>query len=217
MKFLGFTLVFALAVLTFGGLASSQDMRQTEKMNKMNAMMVDKETVEGIIANWKATPREVARTVIAKYGMPQEATTMRLVWHNNGPWKRTELVNEEIPHLFPKQHPDMLKQTISYQVPVDKFDDLAEYDGSVIVERTKGEISARCDKEEANFLALNLADDIIKGKKSVKDARKFYAESVLEMKNPEYMKGFLFQVSNTEMGDADKPAMKNNKEMKKNN
>ncbi len=215
--FLGFTLVFALAVLSFGGLVSSQDMRQMDNNKMMNGMMVDKEMVEKIISNWKAKPQEVARTVIAKYGMPQEATEMRLVWHNNGPWKRTELVNEEIPHSFPKQHPDMLKQTISYQVPTDKYDELAEYDGSVIVERTKGEISARCDKEEANFLALNLADDIVKGKKSVKDARKFYAESVLEMKNPEYMKGFQFQVSNTEMGDADKPAMMNGKGIKKNN
>lgn len=215
-KFTGFILVFALAVLTFGGLVSSQDMNKMD--NKMTSgMMVDKAMVDRIIANWKPTPQEVARTVIAKYGMPQEATEMRLVWHNNGHWKRTELVNEEIPHSFPKQHPDMLKQTISYQVPIDKFDDLAEYDGSVIVERTKGEISARCDKEEANFLALNLADDIVKGKKSVKEARKFYAASVLEMKNPEYMKGFLFQVSNIEMGDADKPAMMNNKGMKKNN
>ena len=213
MKFLGFTLAFALVVLTFGGLVSSQDMN---KMDKMMGIKVDKATVDQIITGWKPTPQEVARTVIAKYGMPNEATAERLVWHNNGPWKRTELVNEEIPHSFPKQHPDMLKQTISYQVPTDKFDDLAEYDGSVIVERTKGEISARCDKEEANFLALNLADDIVKGKKSVKDARKFYAESVLEMKNPEYMKGFLFQVSNTELGDADKAVMMNNKEMKKN-
>ncbi len=213
MKFLGFTLAFALVVLTICGLVASQDMN---KMDKMMGIKVDKATVDQIITGWKPTPQEVARTVIAKYGMPQEATAERLVWHNNGPWKRTELVNEEIPHSFPKQHPDMLKQTISYQVPTDKFDDLAEYDGSVIVERTKGEISARCDKEEANFLALNLADDIVKGKKSVKDARKFYAESVLEMKNPEYMKGFLFQVSNTELGDADKAVMMNNKEMKKN-
>jgi hypothetical protein len=30
------------------------------------------------------------------------------------------------------------------------------------------------------------------------------------------MKGFLFQVSNTELGDADKAVMMNNKEMKKN-
>ncbi len=215
-KFTGFALVFALAVLTFGGLVSSQDMNRMDDKKMMNAMMVDKATVDGIIAGWKPTPQEVARTVVAKYGMPQEATAMRLVWHNNGPWKRTELVNEEIPHSFPKPHPDMLKQTISYQVPIDKFDDLAEYDGSVIVERTKGEIAARCDKEEANFLALNLADDIIKGKKSVKDARKFYAEAIKEMKHPEYMKGFLFQASTAMMGDADKEVMTKGDEKKMN-
>jgi len=204
-------LVLALmlaAFFAFGQDVSGQTIRE---MNKADKAMVDK-----IIAKWMATPKEVAKTIIAKYGMPNEATAMRLVWHNNGPWKMTELVNEEIPHAFPKQHPDMLKQTISYQVPTGKFDELAEYDGSVIVERTKGEISARCDKEEANFLALNLANEIVMGKKSPNDARRFYSETVLEMKNPEYMKGFLFQVSNTMMGDADKPLMMDGKAMKKN-
>lgn len=184
---------------------------QTMRMTKANKAMVDK-----IIANWMPTPKQVARTIIAKYGMPNEATAMRLVWHNNGPWKMTELVNEEIPHAFPKQHPDMLKQTISYQVPTGKFDELAEYDGSVIVERTKGEISARCDKEEANFLALNLADEIIRGRKSVEDAREHYSETVLEMKNQEYMKGFLFPISNSMMGDMDKPLTMERKAMKRN-
>jgi hypothetical protein len=48
----------------------------------------------------------------------------------------------------------------------------------------------------------------------VKDARKHYAETIIEMKNMEYTKGFLFQVSNAMLGDADKPAMMNGKEMK---
>ncbi|MEX2153654.1 MAG: hypothetical protein WD825_09970 [Gemmatimonadaceae bacterium] len=58
-----------------------------------------------------------------------------------------------MPHSFPKPHTDLLEQFIDYRVPVDKYDELAAYDGSVIVERTKGEISARCDKEAMNFLA----------------------------------------------------------------
>jgi hypothetical protein len=33
----------------------------------------------------------------------------------------------------------------------------------VIVERTKGELSARCEGEEANFLAINLAHQIVTG------------------------------------------------------
>ncbi len=48
---------------------------------------------------------------------------------------------------------------------MDKYEDLAMFDGSVIVERTKDEISARCDKEEMNLLALNLANDVAAGKK----------------------------------------------------
>lgn len=31
-----------------------------------------------------------------------------------------------------------------------------------------------------NFLALNLADDIVKGKRSVEDARQFYAKTAME-------------------------------------
>jgi len=198
------TIVFAIsfALIALGGLASSQETRMTDSMMKPDQAMVER-----IISGWKAKPQEVARTVISKYGLPQEATAMRLLWHNNGPWKSTELVNEEIPHNFPKPHPDMLKQTISYQVSPDKFDELAEYDGSVIVERTKGEIAARCDKEEANFLALNLANDIVTGKKSAKDARKFYAEAVREMKHPEYMKAFLFQAARAGQRDADQEVM----------
>lgn len=198
------------AITILGGVASSQETRpMMDKKGKMmgdKMMMADKAVVERIIMNWKSKPQEVARKVIAKYGMPHEATARRLIWHNNGPWKMTELVNEEIPHSFPKMHPDMLRQVIDYRVPAEHFDKLAEYDGSVIVERTKGEISARCDMEEANFLALNLAHEIAAGKKSVDEARKFYAEAILEMKHPEYKQGFVFSVAQMNQGDPDKPA-----------
>ncbi|MGB9181957.1 MAG: hypothetical protein WCB68_22190 [Pyrinomonadaceae bacterium] len=192
------TLTLILAVVALGGLAMSQQTRDTSTM-----MKTDKATVEQIISGWKAMPQEAARKMIAKYGQPNEASAMRLVWMGNGPWKMTELVNEEIPHNFPKPHPDFLKQTISYRVPPDKFDELAEYDGSVIVERTKGELSARCDMEGANILALNLANEIVTGKRSVKDARKFYAETIRDMKHPEYMQSLMFQVARTNQGDTD--------------
>jgi hypothetical protein len=133
---------------------------------------------EQVIASWKAKPAEVARTMIKKYGPPQEVTSNRLVWHANGSWKFTELVNEEIPHSFPMPHTDMLYQSIAYRIDPEDADELIQYDGSVILERTKGEIAARCDKEEANFLAINLAHEIATGKRTVDDARKFYAESI---------------------------------------
>lgn len=42
----------------------------------------------------------------------------------------------------------MLEQVIDYRVSPDKFDELARYDGRVIVKRTRGTMSARCDKQE---------------------------------------------------------------------
>ena len=68
-------------------------------------------------------------------------------------------------------HPDLLEQFIDYQAPPEMYDELAVYDGSVIVERTKGEISARCDKEEMNFLAINLANDVAIGERTPDEAR----------------------------------------------
>jgi len=180
-----------------GNPVSAQEMNMT--MMKVDQAMVDK-----ITSAWKAEPKMLAQKMISKYGMPQEASANRLLWMNNGPWKWTELINEEIQHDFPMPHHDMLKQVIAWKVPADKFDELAEYDGSVVVERTKGELSARCDKEEANFLAINLAHDIISGKRSAGDARKMYTEAVGEMKHPQYMAGLMFQTMTGNQGDPDK-------------
>jgi hypothetical protein len=166
---------------------------------------------EQTIAAWKAKPREVAQQMIKKYGPPQEVTANRLIWHNNGPWKFTELVNEEIPHDFPMAHHDMLFQTIAYRIGDQKnAAALFEYDGSVIVERTKGELSARCDKEEANFLAINLAHDVVTGKRSVDEARRFYADSIgmmMKGKPNDYLQGLRFKPAAGNQGDRDKAVM----------
>jgi hypothetical protein len=74
----------------------------------------------------------------------------------------------------------VVESFIDYRVPPEKFSDLAEFDGSVIVERTAGEVSARCHDEEANRLALNLMHDIVTGAKSVAEARDYYAREFLD-------------------------------------
>jgi hypothetical protein len=79
-----------------------------------------------------------------------------LTWYGTGPWKRIVASREFYRHEFPAPHIDAVESFIDYRVPPDKFGPLAEFDGSVVVERTAGEVSARCHDEEANFLALNL-------------------------------------------------------------
>ncbi len=166
------------------------------------------ENANRVLSDWPAKPKEIAQTMIAKYGEPKEVTSTHLVWFNTGPWKRTVLHREEVPHEFPMRHTDMLEQFIDYRVPPSKFAELAEYDGSVVAQRTVGEISARCDKEEMNFLAINLAHEIATGKKSVKEAREFYAKTAMAFKKGEkssYTQGLQFTLSTGGTGDPDKP------------
>ncbi|MBA2647117.1 MAG: hypothetical protein H0U81_09985 [Pyrinomonadaceae bacterium] len=80
-------------------------------------------------------------------------------------------------------------------------------DGSVIVERTKGEVSARCDMEAANILALNLMNDIVTGKCDAEKAREIYSEVtgayVLNQPAP-YAEKLQFEVPSGDTADADK-------------
>jgi len=162
------------------------------------------------IKNWPKDAKMAAEATIKKYGQPSESTPSMLVWYNNGPWKKTIVFKEEMKHDFPMAHKDVLQQCIQHDVPIDMYDELAAYDGSVVVERTNGTLSARCDKEEANFLALNLAHDIINGKRTVEDARMMYAKTITGLMNGEksdYTSGLMFKPE-MRSGDSDKPASK---------
>jgi hypothetical protein len=168
--------------------------------------------VNSITGNWPANTREASNLLINKLGLPDEVTSTTLVWKDRGVWKKTVLMKEGIPHDWPMAHTDYLLQTINYKVPVDKFDELARFDGSVIVDRTRGTLSARCDKEEMNVLALNLANDIITGKTTVEEARDQFEKTAMRFKEGDttntLVRGLQFNVSKTETGDRDMPANK---------
>lgn len=128
------------------------------------------------IEAWPEESREAARLVIDKYGEPDEATDTQLTWHKPGPWKRIVASKVFYQHGFPAPHIDSVESVIDYRVPPDKFAQLAEFDGSVIAERTAGDPTARCHDEQANFFALDLVHDIVTGAKTVTEARKHYAK-----------------------------------------
>jgi len=142
---------------------------------------------------WSGRAAEILKEISDKYGPPDEKNNHYATWFNNGPWKKTVVQTQGIPHNFPMPHEDHLMQTVDFSVPPEKFSELAAYDGSVIVDRTPGEISARCDKEEANFLALNLAVDIIHDRKSVEEAREFYHRVMVDKElDDDYTSELLF-------------------------
>jgi len=158
------------------------------------------------IRRWPEESREAAQLVIGKYGEPDEVTDSELIWHHRGRWKRLVASRTFHQHDFPAPHIDAVESVIDYRVPAAKVTLLAEFDGSIIVERTAGEVSARCHDEEANFLALNLMHDIVKGAKTVEEARAYYAKEFADYRRKKptpYMERLQFASANGETGDPD--------------
>jgi len=182
------TVLAATVSLMLSACATSMDrggqsrspMGAADSMSMMKGM--DSMHMEKMMQGWPKASREAVMFMTNKYGPPAAVTSTMAVWGRTGPWKRTIVYSTEFQHDFPGPHTDVMQQFIDYKAPASMYDELAEYDGSVVLERTTGEMSARCDKEAANFLALNLADDIVTGKRSVQEARKMYGEQIMAMK-----------------------------------
>jgi hypothetical protein len=153
-------------------------------------------TASDVLASWPEKQRETANMLIGKYGQPTVLGDGMIAWFNTGPFVQTVLMRDAQPHNFPMPHVDYLTQTIKHTVPANKLDELYQYDGSVWFHRTRGELSAQCDVEAMNFLALNLAHDLITAKRSVSDARAFYARTAMAFtqgdRSSPYVTGLIF-------------------------
>ncbi|WP_146755366.1 hypothetical protein [Arthrobacter sp. AQ5-05] len=134
-------------------------------------------TAQSIVDHWPEAPKLTATQLLEHYGPPHEATPSKLFWYATRPWARMELTADHVLHNFPTPHVDYFTQFVSYQVPPGRASDLAAFDGSVIVDRTSGQLGSRCDHEAFNTLTLNLAVEIIEGKRSLEDARELYAQT----------------------------------------
>jgi hypothetical protein len=137
--------------------------------------------VEKHLAAWPAARQKLAAELIAKYGLPHGSTADELIWGEVHPWKRMVLRRSGTKHNFPRPHEDVLEQTVNYRVPDLKTRDLIRYNGSLVIDRTRGELSAHCDTEAQNTITLNIADDIVNGNRSVDEGLGYHAQLVRAM------------------------------------
>jgi hypothetical protein len=164
---------------------------------------------EDLTVGWPETARQLAGELIARYGAPHEVTARRLIWNDMAPWREIVLSREGVPHQLPQPHEDFVTQVVDYRVPADRADDLARFDGSIVVERARGTLAARCDREAMNFLALNLAHEIVTGMRGVAAARDLYArmaKALREGRADAYTRGLNFPVWSGRTSDPDRPA-----------
>jgi hypothetical protein len=143
----------------------------------LNNQTLNQVNLRDHIATWPQASKVATEEMLSKYGNPQIISDEFLVWNSSGIFKRSVVYKQGVLHSFPTPHTDVLEQTINYKVPTQKIDDLWAFDGSLLLDRTKGEISSRCDQEAMNILALNLADEIIRNKVSISGARKEFLET----------------------------------------
>jgi hypothetical protein len=185
----------AKALQAEGSAASELGQRHTVPM----------ESARSIIEQWPEAPRKTAETVLDHYGAPNEATPTKLFWYRTGAWSRMELTADEVAHNFPTPHTDYFTQYVDYPVGTARATELVAFDGSVIIDRTAGQIGARCDHEAFNTLTLNLAVEIIEGRRPVDDARRLYAETAAAYtlgRSAPYAEGLLFSPG-TDTADPD--------------
>jgi hypothetical protein len=151
------------------------------QMGGMQGQRMGPEQITQFIQAWPEESKKAAEQIIQKYGQPNEMTQSMLVWHNAGQFKHVKVYKEAYDHDFPMPHKDVVAHVVDYKVPVDKFDDLAQFNGSLEASRTKGELTARCSSEEMNILALNVADQIVRGQRSATNARDFFGRLALQV------------------------------------
>lgn len=163
----------ALGLLLFAAGPTAEALAQFDRETDLADVSLSGQTPESIIILWPTFSFRLARLMIAKYGQPADASDHQLVWRDNGPWKTTIVYRVPQKERALGRSRGRLEQSVAYAVPADRLDELARFDEEIEADAKEGRLTARSDDESDNLLALNLADEILKGRRTLKDAVDF--------------------------------------------
>lgn len=164
-------------------------------------------TPETIIITWPTYSYRLARMMIAKYGQPTESLDDRLVWLDNGSWKKTVVYREAASGRVFNRNKGRLEQSVAYRMPHERLDALTRYDKHIESDPEESRLTTRGDSESDNFLALNLADDVINGRRSPHEAATFrtkLSRMASSGKSSSYLDGLMF-VPKDQFADPESP------------
>lgn len=138
-----------------------------------------RDLAERVSSGWSEAPRLAARLMMSRYGPPDVVGISRLIWHGNGPWKRT--IVRDLPRGYARAGDEdlgVLEQTVAYNLTREQAEALRPFSGRLTLDPTSMEMSSRSDREEINCLRLNLANDVARGSLGADEARKVFARSM---------------------------------------
>jgi hypothetical protein len=127
-----------------------------------------------VIADWPEHSRDLAQAIIQDYGPPDSVQPSQLSWEGHRPWKTIVVYRDALA----SGRPNGFQQSVAYDVPVRKWRELGAFDRGVEYDPVAHELVAHTDSETANFLALNLADEVIRGRRTAADACDFYDKTL---------------------------------------
>ncbi len=148
------------------------------------------------IQSWPAPSRALARALIVKYGTPHSFGEHALYWYDNGPWRRTVVHRDGTGGSFLRRGADILEQTAAYPVGADSAGELKEIAPGIYADAAAGEVTSRAESEAMNFLALNLAAEVLSRAMSEDDARRAYRRTrrlAGSGKSSPYLDGLAFE------------------------
>lgn len=138
----------------------------------MSPRLVNAAGAGSLIANWPEDSKAVATEMISKYGQPDAMGHGMLAWDNKGQFKRIV-----VHKVAESSHSNVLDETVNYRVASGAPAMLDFSDTCVIADMFRAEMTASGGSEAANIVALNLANDVLQGKKGAKEARDAYGEA----------------------------------------
>ncbi len=139
------------------------------------------------VANWPDASRRLADLMIERHGPPDRSTFERVIWWGEGNWKRISVEKSG--------GTEALVQTVRYVVPREMVGPIGEFGRGVHFDAFSNELIAKGDDEALNILALNIANEIAVGRKTVAEGADFYDKTAALRdagKSSMYTEGLLF-------------------------
>lgn len=122
------------------------------------------------VAAWPQRARLLTAAIVREYGAPDEILPAQLIWRRRHPWTMIAVFRD----AQSPERPNNLLQTLAYEVPLQRWRALSAFERGAAYDPVRRELAARTDSEETNLLALNLADEVIQGRRTAAEANDFY-------------------------------------------
>lgn len=142
----------------------------------------DAEYMENVLAAWENNePVKYIIHLAETFGMPDELTPDRAIWHYRDGFKRIEVLDEYILHTSPSPHYDYVYSYVDLKVPHEMADDFADSSESILLDFLKNEVGGRCASLSANAVTIQYVIDVVSG--NVKPSADEYKKRINDMKD----------------------------------